>query len=135
MKAFKINRNSWHYKLNRHFFSDGGLSNVSMQNHWEPRHSDFCSYWRATIFRLIAAAILVVIAFFALSGIGIAAYMHPYETLKVVAGIIIFFGVVIGVIAAMVYFDKSKKKMEQSLFVQKYRAHKSKICPMVEYDS
>lgn len=134
MKAFKINRNSWHYKLNRHFFNEHGITDYRMEECWEPRHGDFCSYWRATIFRMIVAATLAVLVLFVLTGIGIAAYMHPYETLKVVAGVVGFFGVVFGIIATMVYIERSKNKLDQNLFVQKYKAHKAKICPMVEYE-
>ena len=56
MKPFVINRNSWHYKLNRKFMNEYGWSDYRMEDQWEPRHNDFCSYWRATIFRMIGVA-------------------------------------------------------------------------------
>lgn len=134
MKPFKINRNSWHYKLNKYFFNEYGITDYRMQECWEPRRNDFCSYWRVTIFRLILAAFIAFFLCACLFGIGFAMYLHPYETLEVVGTAIAFLGLVIACVAAIIYFDKSKKKMEQSLFVQKYKVHKSKVCPMVEYE-
>ena len=133
MKSFVINRNSWHYKLNRKFMNEYGWSDYRMEDQWEPRHNDFCSYWRATIFRMIGVAFVATGSIVFIAMIGSVVYMHPWETLRVV-------GTIIGVIAALVGFvflsvlaDKSKEKLNQNLFVQKYKAHKSKICPMVEY--
>lgn len=132
MKPFKINRNSWHYKLNKNFFQD-----QSMLYSWEPKHSNFCSYWRATMFRLLFGAALSLIFITMFTMLGIALYLHPIEVL-------IGFLMVVGMIAIPVggFFlmeflkDRNKAKGDRpdSLFVQKYKMHKSKICPMVEYD-
>jgi hypothetical protein len=133
MKPFVIDRNSWHYKLNRKFMNEYGWSDYRMEDQWEPRHNDFCSYWRATIFRMIAVAFIAVVSIAFIAMIGFVSYTHPWETLRVV-GILI--GVIVGFIAIGFLFvltDKSKEKLNKSLFVQKYKAHKSKICPMVEY--
>lgn len=131
MKAFKINRNTWHYKLNKHFFNE---SEHWMERSWEPRHSDFCSYWRATILRMFVVAILSAVTIAFVLMIGAVSYTHPWEALKFVGG---FVGVIVGIIGfvyLLVFVGKSKETLDKSLFVQKYRAHKSKICPMVEYE-
>jgi hypothetical protein len=133
MKSFVINRNSWHYKLNQKFMNEYGWSGFRMENQWEPRHNDFCSYWRATIFRMIGVTFFVFVILVFIAMVGSSAYMHPWETLRVVGTII---GVIVGFIAIIflsLQADKSKEKLNQNLFVQKYKAHKSKICPMVEY--
>ena len=133
MKSFVINRNSWHYKLNRKFMNEYGWSDYRMEDQWEPRHNDFCSYWRATIFRMIGVAFVATGSIVFIAMIGSVVYMHPWETLRVVGTII---GVIVGFIAIIflsLQADKSKEKLNQNLFVQKYKAHKSKICPMVEY--
>jgi uncharacterized membrane protein (DUF485 family) len=133
MKPFTINRNSWHYKLNRKFMNEYGVSDRHMEYQWEPRHNDFCSYWRATIFRMVAVAFIAAVLTVFVTMIGFAAYTHPWETLRTVG---IFIGVVAGFIGFVMLFalaSTSKEKLNESLFVQKYKAHKSKICPMVEY--
>lgn len=127
MKPFKINRNSWHYKLNRNFMQD-----TNMQYHWEPKHSDFCSYWRSTVLRLIVAAFCLLFMFSLLTLIGVAVYMNPIGSLIIVGTLV---GVIAAVVGIVVYSEHRKKKEpSQSLIAQKYRAHKEKICPMVEFD-
>lgn len=126
MKPFKINRNSWHYKLNYHFIRDSPMP------YWEQDHSDFCSYWRATIFRLIAAAFLTAFLAFLLFGIGFAFYTNPISAIFAVGTIVAVFAACVGIV---VYLDSRKKKEpSQSLIAQKYRAHKEKICPIVEFE-
>lgn len=132
MKPFKINRNSWHYKLNKNFFNES-----SMQYYWEPKHNNFCSYWRATMFRLLFAASLSLLAIAIFTSLGFVIYLRPIQFL-------IGFLIAVGIIAIpvvtylLVEFLKDRNKAKgykpDSLFVQKYKAHKSKICPMVEYD-
>ena len=135
MKPFKINRNSWHYKLNKTFFNN---YEYSMEYNWEPRHNNFCAYWRATMFRVLFAAILTAILGSILTMLGVGVYNDPL-------GAVIVIGSVLGLIATMAviaftlqFFSnrkKAKADLPDSLFMQKYKAHKSKICPMVEYDS
>ena len=137
MKPFKINRNSWHYRLNRHFFNQ---HSYSMDRNWEPNHSNFCSYWRATMFRLIFAIMLTIVAGLFLSMIVVGAYYNPWKALEIVLTIFIacltLFGAMIVAYCIHEYKERNKKTVDEpkSLFVQKYRAYKSKVCPMVEYD-
>jgi Flp pilus assembly protein TadB len=134
MKPFKINRDSWHYKLNKYFFNE---SEHWMERSWEPRHSDFCSYWRATVFRLLLAGFMIFSILAFLFFIGGAIYSEPVQSLVVVLVIVSFIAMLV-LVAWLTEKMKSRKNSNydkpQSLFMQKYRAHKSKICPMVEYD-
>ena len=60
MNSFKINRNSWHYKLNRNLCT----MNIDC---WEAEHSSICSYLWATMINtlkilLVLTAIVIVAA-------------------------------------------------------------------------
>lgn len=127
MKPFKINRNSWHYKLNKHFLQD-----ANMHYYWEPNHNDFCSYWRATIFRLSVVAFFTSFLIFILAAIGFAVYTDPVGSLIVIGIIVGMFAAAVGI----VWYSGNRKKKEpsQSLIAQKYRAYKEKICPTVEFE-
>lgn len=132
MKPFKINRNSWHYKLNKNF-SNG----QNMHYEWEPKHNNFCSYWRATMFRMLFAAILSLGCIGILSMLGSVVYNDPVKSLFVVGSVIGLFATIIGIAMTANFFSNRKKanaNKPDSLFMQKYKAHKAKICPMVEYD-
>lgn len=135
MKPFKINRNSWHYKLNRKFFNTRGDNKHYMHGNWEPRHNNFCAYWRATMFRGIGAIALTVLAGLFFFLIGQAVYQHPMDFLIVIGtilGLILLFAAALG----LSHWIQRREKTEvpESLFVQRYRVYKSKICPGVEYD-
>lgn len=135
MKPFKINRNSWHYKLNKNFFNE---CQYSMERNWEPRHNNFCSYWRATMIRSVFATFLIAFVCSLFYFLGNAVYYYPFEVMKV-AGIVFAIFALGGCIAFFgVYFDDRKRenaKKPDSLIVQRYKVYKSKVCPMVEYDS
>lgn len=129
MKPFTINRNSWHYKLNKNFFNES-----SMQYHWEPKHNNFCAYWRATVFRLLFAGILSFMCLGLVTLMGIGAYHDPIGAAIFVGSLVGFISIVVACIAVAVYLDNRKKTNKpDSLFVQKYKAHKAKICPSVEF--
>lgn len=140
MKPFKINRKSWHYKLNKHFFP-GSPSKYYMEDSWEPKHNNFCSYWRATFFRIIFASIAAWWMGFILYSLAQAAWMYPLETAFYVFGSIFGIATIVIVVIGLLmlndyltYRKIEKLKKEPSLFMQKYLSHKQKICPMVEYD-
>jgi hypothetical protein len=133
MKPFKINRNSWHYNLNKHFFNENSFW---MERTWEPRHANFCSYWRATVFRLLFATALIVIISIALSMLAYAFYAHTGQTLLTIGGTILILAVVIGVpvmLVTGVERIKNSESAKNSIVLQRIRNHKSKICPSVEY--
>lgn len=135
MKPFKINRNTWHYKLNQKLWNDVGWDHNSMKCYWEPKHKDFCSYWRATMFRIIGLTLCISSVGVLVFTFGMLVYQHPIEVLKVV-GLII---ATIAAIAGLAWASEKLKERRQidapeGLVSQRYRAYKSKICPMVEYD-
>lgn len=135
MKPFTINRNSWHYKLNKRFFND---HKHWMQSRWEPMHNNFCSYWRATAFRMIFATAMITFLGLVVGILGYLVYLDPVNALATVGCIIAVFALMFALafISHVIENRKRKKLNEepsQSLFAQKYRANKEKICPMVEY--
>ena len=141
MKPFKINRNSWHYKLNQNFLNDHGDNEYYMQDYWERKHNNFCAYWRVTMFRLVVAMFGSAIILMLLFGLGQVIYQNPWDTFVVVGsvvGVVLTFGTII--VCGMLfseYLEKRKyqnKEVPDSLFVAKYKSYKSKVCPMVEYD-
>lgn len=130
MKPFKIKKDSWHYKLNANFMQG------DFMERWEYFHSDFCSYWRATIGRLILAAFMVkgaLVILAALAAIATSFYFNPVESALAAAAIIL----ICAFITFLVWLgtrNHNKPSKPDSLFMQKYKAHKAKICPMVEYE-
>jgi hypothetical protein len=133
MKSFVINRDTWHYKLNQDFFNP-----FYSMSQWEEKHADFCSYWRATIFRLMALSVLVCCALIILSGFVVLSLQEPIVALT---GVFLLCFVVAFVFSAVAFFDwyenrKSNRLTSdepESLFVQRYRAYKGKFCPMVNF--
>ena len=134
MKPFKINRNTWHYKLNQKFMNDDGWTDYIIQKYWEPRHRDFCSYWRATIGRLLALAFFITTVFTVLFIVGNLVYMYPMNALWFVLVIINIVAAVVGLIGISERLKSRKQNRPEGLVSQRYRAYKSKVCPMVEYE-
>ena len=134
MKPFVINRNSWHYKLNRNFMNQYSSYESGMEYQWEPRHNDFCSYWRATVFRMIGVSLIAALSIMIIGLLGLNVYMYPWETLKVVGSIVGGIVFLVGMLFLFAAVSVSKERLDKSLFIQKYKAHKSKFCPMVEYE-
>ena len=133
MKPFAINRDSWHYKLNKNFMNENGYW---MDRYWEPKHSNFCSYWRATMFRVIGVCFVALFAGFIIFIIGSAFYFDPIISFTVLGSIVGVFAVLISMVVASKMIKERKQladKKPESLIVQKYRAHKSKICPTVDF--
>lgn len=133
MKPFKINRDSWHYHLNKNFFNEDSFW---MERSWEPRHNNFCSYWRATVFRLIFATALLAVIGFAFSMLAYYLYAYTGQTLLTIGGAILFVVILIGVpLMLVVGVDRIKQSeaVKNSIVLQRIRNHKSKICPSVEF--
>jgi hypothetical protein len=108
-----------------------------MERTWEPRHNNFCSYWRATVFRLLFATLLVAMVTTALGGLGYYIYANTSEAVITLGAIIAAAAVLIGTpILLMVTADKIKQSetIQRSIIMQRIRNHKSKICPSVEYE-
>lgn len=131
MKPFKINRRSWHYKLNRKFMNEYG---PYWMDRWEHRHANFCAYWRATIFR-------VGFLMFGVSLLGLILTILVHAIMVDPVGVAIGAGIVIGIIAIPLcivagvrYLSNRERPQSESLIAQRYRAYKSRICPGVDYE-
>jgi cation transporter-like permease len=92
------------------------------------------------MFRLVVAMFGSAVILMLLFGLGQAIYQNPWDTFKVVGSIVgaVLAFATIGVCGMFLseYLEKRKyqnKEVPDSLFMQKYKAHKSKICPMVEF--
>jgi hypothetical protein len=87
--------------------------------------------------RMLVAAILGSVVIGCLAGFGVLTYYDPIGAISIL-GLIAGFGVaVVCSVYFLEYLNKPKKAnpdKPDSLFMQKYKAHKAKICPMVEYD-
>lgn len=137
MKPFAINRASWHYKLNRHFFNNY----VNWMEQWERKHADFCSYWRATMFRVMWVMLITIVVSTLLGIIGYNLIFNTWATLagffSVVALLLVAFTIA-AIPFVVVYLAKktSGKLADQppGLFRAKYRAWKAKVCPGVDYN-
>lgn len=134
MKPFTINRNSWHYRLNRDFLNEDGFSERSMELNWEPRHRDFCSYWRATVGRVIAFNLAVAALFLLIVGFAHLVVYYPIDLLIAVAVIIGIFAVIVMIALAEEAVKGRKKNQPEGLISQRLRAYKSRVCPIVEYE-
>jgi uncharacterized membrane protein YesL len=107
-----------------------------MERSWEPRHSNFCSYWRATVLRVTLATALFSLVAYAFSMLAYFLYAHTGQTLFVIGGGIIFCVILIGIpLVLVVGVDhiKQSEAVKNSIVLQRIRNHKSKICPSVEY--
>ena len=131
MKPFKINRNSWHYWLNQHILNQ----NEYHMEKWEAKHSNFCSYWRATLFRVAWSVICGVVLLTMLGMMLVAVYMNPLQALYVVLVVAAVIASIIGCVLANEYFEERKEaNLEpKTLIGKQYVAYKSKICPSVEF--
>jgi uncharacterized membrane protein (DUF485 family) len=122
--------------------NEHALTDSMMQREWEPRVSNFCAYWRATIFRLIAAFLLFSVLALMLLALGFTFYRDPVAALSVISGLVIAFGSIVGAlwlstksksVTAFLRGDGKDDKPE-GLVSMKYRALKSKICPVVQFE-
>jgi len=107
-----------------------------MERYWEPKHSNFCSYWRATMFRIVGVCIVTLFAGFLIFLIGSIFYFEPITAFTFLGSIIGILAVLISMIVTSEMIKERKQsadKKPESLIVQKYRAHKSKICPTIDY--
>ena len=129
MSSFKINRNSWHYRLNRNLCT----MNIDC---WEAEHSSVCSYfWATTVNALKILLVLVAIAIIA------AMLIMVIVTSPVVAGIligVIAIAIFLPVIVTVIYdyvFERIRISHEKkpSLIVQRIADYKNHVCSRVEF--
>ena len=132
MKPFKINRNSWHYWLNQHMLNE----NEHWMEKWEAKHSNFCSYWRATLFRVVWSVICGVILLTMLGMMLVAVYMNPLQALYVLLTVVAVIASIIGGVLAHEYLEDRRESNPEpkTLIGKQYASYKSKICPSVEFN-
>lgn len=129
MNSFKINRNSWHYKLNHNLCT----MNIDC---WEEEHSSICSYFWATMINTLK--ILLV-----LTAIPIIAAMIMMIIIASPAAAGIGSGVVasalfLPVIVIMIYdyvFERIRisHAKNPSIIVQRIADYKNRVCTRVEF--
>ena len=135
MKAFEINRDSWHYKLNKNFFNNY----EGWMERWEEKHADFCSYWRATFFRMMWIAVLFSLGATIVSVIGVGLWTNPVEVILGFLLSVAVLGVCVGIPITIANLQRRRaarmagRNDPPSLFKQKYQAWKGRYCPAVEY--
>jgi hypothetical protein len=132
MKPFMVNRDTWHYKLNKNFLNHYPMSS------WEKRVPDFCSYWRATIFRLMGLSMVVFGVLISLSVFVAISIKEPIFTLSLFFVICFVAAFVFSSVRIVEWYENRKSNRltsdePESLFVQRYRAYKGKFCPMVNF--
>lgn len=132
MKTFKINRNSWHYWINKNVFNE----DERWMQQWEDNHSNFCSYWRATVFRLAWVAIVAAFVLTLLGILAVVSYLHPIQVLSVVLVSCAIIASLVGVVITHEYFKERKPANQEpkTLIGKQYATYKSKICPTVEFN-
>jgi hypothetical protein len=133
VKDFVINRDSWHYALNKRAFNDDGWSEYYMRDGWERTHNNFCAYWRATVARMIAVALIAIIAIAAIAACSYAVYLHPLATAKIVASAIAVIITIASIVIVLDQLHAAQHAAQRSLAAQRYRVYKSRICPNIEY--
>lgn len=134
MKPFRINRNSWHYKLNKHFMNEDSYS----MDRWERHRNNFCSYWRATFFRVVAILVITSAVTFILASIAYAIWANPMGSAIAIGMIVAVIATIVGVLfIAYTVANKAEQinnDPNPSIVIQRYKMYKSKICPSVQYD-
>ena len=104
MKFFEINRNSWHYRINK-FLNESGYSNTAMIKYWEPNLT-ICSYWFQTISRLLIFIFSGGFLTMILASICVGIYNNPIDFLILFATV---FGLILLPILVLFIFDLIKK--------------------------
>lgn len=128
---YTINRDSWHYKLNTYFMDDW---RTWMIEDWEAR--GFCAYWWSTVWKLLIVTVVSLFLGALLAVMLIILFTEPLLFLGVIgfgaalAGIPLFFFWFIE------YLDRPQpnKGEPTSLFAQKYKSYKDKVCPAVKFE-
>jgi uncharacterized membrane protein HdeD (DUF308 family) len=89
---------------------------------------------------MIRAIFVLIVALFVgtlFTVLGVVTYTNPIATISTILGVITFFAFVFGAMfTTYAIKDRLEKNADKpkSLFVQKYIAYKSKVCPAVEFE-
>lgn len=128
---YTINRNSWHYKLNMYFMDDWRSWQIE---DWEAK--GFCAYWRSTMWKSLIVVCFSVVLLFIAATLAAILWTEPLIFLVTLAFIAIPIALVIFFTWFTEYLDRPKpnKGEPTSLFAQKYKAYKDKVCPAVKFE-
>lgn len=132
MKEFRVNRNSWHYKM----IADDDWKR------WPAVHEakDFCTYWRRVIGYLLIFGVLSGLRVGGLCAIiGWIGYGLLFQTKPFLIGfgfLLAMFALAYSVVLLFVGFNKIKEKFnsEESIIGTKYRSWKERYCPKIVYE-
>lgn len=139
----KVNRKSWHYRLNSHF----GLS--------EFENYSLCHYfWRTVTFTTLTL-VLGTLAINAIAtplneilnlfGLGIVDNEYLLRAMRIAGGIVWALAGIIGIVALCAYIDTNhghkfkrvkrrvSERTSKSLVVSYAKAVKNRFCPMIEF--
>lgn len=128
---FTIKRDSWHYKLNMYFMDDW---RTWMIEDWEAR--GFCAYWWSTVWKLLIVAVVSFILGALLAVLLIILLTEPLLFLVILAFMTIPVVLTFLFMWFTEYLDRPRadKGEPTSLFAQKYKAYKDKVCPAVKFE-
>lgn len=151
MKAFTVNKNSWHYKLNAAMCkTNERLDTQERIEKYVMSKDNLCSYWRMTLWSSFKA--LVVVSFlagavgfmlFAIYNIGFAFITNPGASFMAALVVATVIALLIGIVYVIARVnDRQRVKMnrilyegatETSLTKAQYSSWKSGICVPVEF--
>lgn len=128
---FTIKRDSWHYKLNMFFMDDWRSWQIE---DWEAK--GFCAYWRSTVWKLLVVAVVSFILGALLGILLVILLSEPLLFLGIVASATAFAATPFLFIWFTEYLDRPRpnKGEPTSLFAQKFKAYKDKVCPAVKFE-
>jgi hypothetical protein len=160
MDAFKVKKDSWHYRFNRYVEKKTGA--IDAEKTIQSRR-DFCSYWRHTMINglwvvmgLAMIASVLFLVFGMITGMMQVGFLASLKIIGILIGMaitLIVIAVVVGFLmekvitglsrlfgkgsdaTVRVYTPKPiKSKKEPGMIKTKYKSWKGQYCPMVEFE-
>lgn len=108
MNTFKINRDSWHYKLNKHFFNEYNMWQ------WEAKHNNFCAYWRAPAIRRVFASLAIAFVMVQIAALATIVWRDPIGFVlgfaTIVGGLAAFLGLITAILRARKKASRARSK-------------------------
>lgn len=153
MKAFSVNTNSWHYKLNiRMVKTNERLFRDDNAEKYVKSKDNLCSYWQMTIWSIFKLVVVFSVAAAIIFFLGSLVFLYVKSIIFNTGPTLVGTGIAIGLLSALfgsigiaVWLDKQKTikmnkilydgETETSLAKAKYSSWKSGICVPVEFKS
>jgi len=151
MKAFSVNKNSWHYKLNvRMAKTNERLNRDDNAEKFVQSKDNLCSYWRMTLWSSFKIAVatafvigLVCFIMVMLYNMGYALMFHTTQSLIGVGIVLALIATIVGIVTLSTRLDRRKNaklnkilyegETETSLAGAKYSSWKNGVCVPVEF--